>query len=1004
MSYTPHVYIDLDTDGTNGWVDITSDVLARPGARWEYGIRSNRLTDRVAPTGNLDITLDNRTKHYSPNSTDCTTGFGIGNRLKITFEGDTLTSDYEVIWSSEIAYSDATFEDGLYHAIATDRLPAGTLSHNSDTVTSNFVYTGSDLTISVWVKVSSDETWSYTTTAGFSSDALYASVFDFQAAYDTDLLAFNLSAYDSSGTYADKTILATLSFSTDTLTGEATIGSSTDWFHICAVVDVGAGVYLYVNGTQVSNAECAAVATSDATSEALRLFAGDCKSFLGSMGHLAIYNRALSVDEVAGIAGNREFQKDAAFISYGGPPDFYWQLGGTSGVKTTESGLRTSSADVFTKFLGYVAAVRPGADIAGTRVCEVTAQDWMARAARYNIGPVPVQNEVPSGTVVKAVLNYSNIRPQDTEIDTGLNSFVYAADKGEEETAILAELNKIAKSEPGFVYTRHGATSDGDVGEVLVYEDRAQRQQQLSDKMTLADDGSSDAITGLSINRSIGDLYNKVRANIHPVAVDATAVVIYDQDTNVTPEIPPNSTISVFCEYSDSDASFETVGAIDVQVPVRNVDYTISAGSADGPDATADIREAIKGTMSSNLIAYFPLTNVTMNAVLDEVSGGYGYFRLADRYEVASDGLVALSRLTLGSTDTVWYGTGATPPILDAFNGQEGSLVLWARTTTSDIQRGSLSRLFALSFSTNASGVALCEIVVEQLATGADPLYCRYRNSASSNNITDTDYYSTNARMIALTWSYATGGHQLKYYRDGSLISTSSDIFQWPNGEEQRFAVWMAPTSNVSVSNLAMWDTPLAASDISDLWATYIAHGAITMTIERGGVGSTVHFSNPTTARCYVTKLQLKGKRIKRYRDAYAEALDNTSRNLYGQSNLTWDMPYESEPEFARLFAEWLLKKTTTPFTGVDSISFTANASSAIFKQAISLEPGDRIAVQEDQTAINASFHIAGVEYQLKDAENMLVTLYVVSADQAAAWNIGIAGFSEIGTTTFLAL
>jgi hypothetical protein len=158
------------------------------------------------------------------------------------------------------------------------------------------------------------------------------------------------------------------------------------------------------------------------------------------------------------------------------------------------------------------------------------------------------------------------------------------------------------------------------VGEVLTYEDRARRQQNLANEMTLDDSGTSDSMTALSLRRSMDPLYNRIRARTHPVAVDAAAVVIYTQDTNVIPEIPAESETTIFCGYSDSDAAFETVGAVDVERPVRNVDYTINTAQTGGADMTLDLLEAIKATLSSNRIAHWPMTDGSTIALKDEIA------------------------------------------------------------------------------------------------------------------------------------------------------------------------------------------------------------------------------------------------------------------------------------------------------------------------------------------------------------------------------------------------
>jgi hypothetical protein len=340
------------------------------------------------------------------------------------------------------------------------------------------------------------------------------------------------------------------------------------------------------------------------------------------------------------------------------------------------------------------------------------------------------------------------------------------------------------------------------------------------------------------------------------------------------------------------------------------------------------------------------------------------------------------------------------------FNGREGSLAFWVRSLSSD---GNSSpndwNLFTVKATTSDAAQWQIDVRVPDAGEAKpDALTIDYiKVGVSTNTIQDTNFISSNWQMIGVVWTYADTDHELRYYKNGVLISTSTDIPAWTVGAPTSFELQIGP-ANHGLSHMALWNTPLATSDMLYIYERGSAGDAVTMDIDRGAFGSVVRLINPTAFRCYLTSLTIKGKRIKRYRDAYAEAVGANSRALYGQSHLDWDMPYETDPEFARLFAAWLLGKTQNPASQIESLSFVAGASSAIFKQALALEPGDRVLVQEGQTGLSAAFHVAGMECQLANKDSLLVTLYVVAAESTAAWNAGIAGFSEAGETTYAAL
>ena len=95
--------IKFEVETTDGWIDITSDVLIDPAPKWNSGIMGNRLTDRVGSPGYLTFSLDNSEynsastrSYYSPSSSDCLGGWKTGRpvRLSFTFESQPFYKFY----------------------------------------------------------------------------------------------------------------------------------------------------------------------------------------------------------------------------------------------------------------------------------------------------------------------------------------------------------------------------------------------------------------------------------------------------------------------------------------------------------------------------------------------------------------------------------------------------------------------------------------------------------------------------------------------------------------------------------------------------------------------------------------------------------------------------------------------------------------------------------------------------------------------------------------------
>jgi len=88
MTLSP-VYPDriIEAKLNDVWTDITSYVLGEIGGDW--GISGHSPIDKVAKTGNLNITLNNQSDIFSPNRSTALSGWkkGIPIRLKMTLEG-----------------------------------------------------------------------------------------------------------------------------------------------------------------------------------------------------------------------------------------------------------------------------------------------------------------------------------------------------------------------------------------------------------------------------------------------------------------------------------------------------------------------------------------------------------------------------------------------------------------------------------------------------------------------------------------------------------------------------------------------------------------------------------------------------------------------------------------------------------------------------------------------------------------------------------------------------
>lgn len=182
--------------------------------------------------------------------------------------------------------------------------------------------------------------------------------------------------------------------------------------------------------------------------------------------------------------------------------------------------------------------------------------------------------------------------------------------------------------------------------------------------------------------------------------------------------------------------------------------------------------------------------------------------------------------------------------------------------------------------------------------------------------------------------------------------------------------------------------------------ADLTANFAVTAVLGANQVVYTITNNGGTTG--YVTKLQARGRGLYDYDPLEAEEINQASIDLLGESAVTLDMPYQSAYTVTQAIAQFL----------VDTWSVAGGASEASIKfiprtdgelaAAMALEPGVAITVEEELAVVNDVYFIQNVGLKITgdmvsfdwDLQRALVQDY---------WQLGTAGYSELGVTTVLA-
>jgi hypothetical protein len=240
-----------------------------------------------------------------------------------------------------------------------------------------------------------------------------------------------------------------------------------------------------------------------------------------------------------------------------------------------------------------------------------------------------------------------------------------------------------------------------------------------------------------------------------------------------------------------------------------------------------------------------------------------------------------------------------------------------------------------------------------------------------------------------------------------SLVQSSSPTPIAPMTSETFNLNFTAPALRTAFIGAANVVTPLVAS--TDYLMNTVADGSgfnqtgsftVTGTVYGSSIAIVVTNTSTTTA-AFITKLQVRGDAI------YAlQAVTGAGSAAAGDTLCTLDMPFQSDPLKAANFAQYLATLYSPAAANLSAITFCANQSDTLMQAARDWDISDKFAVGDIVNGIPTSqtFYTNAITLTLTERNRLDVTLLAVPGDSQKYWLIGVAGASELGSTTFLGI
>jgi len=275
-----------------------------------------------------------------------------------------------------------------------------------------------------------------------------------------------------------------------------------------------------------------------------------------------------------------------------------------------------------TKWYGriYGIAVEPGTKL--SRRTRVTAFDWMHQANKYTLKLPSYETNKRADEALLMFVKDVPVQPLSLSFDSGNTTFPIIFDNVDYRTTAMAEFQKLATSEIGWVSTKHNLISD----EVLTFLNYVNASARIADFYTLPDSTSGKALnedatsllnedgsnllldqtshqsfddTQFELAYSYGNkLYNHVSVTTYPRNVNNTVGVLFTMTEPVM--IAAGATVDwLSVVYKDPDGRAISVCAKDIVPVVATTDYLFNtAADGTGTNITSDL--AVTGIYGVN--------------------------------------------------------------------------------------------------------------------------------------------------------------------------------------------------------------------------------------------------------------------------------------------------------------------------------------------------------------------------------------------------------------------
>lgn len=266
--------------------------------------------------------------------------------------------------------------------------------------------------------------------------------------------------------------------------------------------------------------------------------------------------------------------------------------------------------------------------------------------------------------------------------------------------------------------------------------------------------------------------------------------------------------------------------------------------------------------------------------------------------------------------------------------------------------------------------------------------------------------------FYTVTWDAAATSDNIAFYLDSARnnVTTTSDAIpsMTPASSDTFLSGSLTgpyragASGEVRTAHLGIGAAAITAANVLTLQQAMVNNAAVGVTVFQGGSGISAIFENPTGGAAYVTKFDVRGKRLKLYQPNSYIQRNEASEGAIGERVLSLDQTYQDAPLSGKDAGDFLISILPQALPRIGRVTFDGSRNAYLQNMAAKVEPGDRITVTDAYSGFAEAYWVNGVEGKIGGPGHQTVTLHVIRAYDVPFWLLGTVGFSELGQTTFL--